>query len=75
MTRLDITNSPFLDVNCDEANIWLNDNIGTLIHDEPDFAYGEGWRIRFDPTRESEGRWLAEFEKESHAMFFLLRWS
>lgn len=75
MIALDITNSPFMKVNCDESNEWLSKNVGELIHDDPEISYGEGWRITFDPDAEDGKIWLAEFDNERHAMLFLLRWS
>lgn len=75
MIALDITNSPFMKVHCGETNDWLSENVGELIHDDPEISYGKGWRITFDPAHEGEGRWIAEFEEERHAMLFLLRWS
>jgi hypothetical protein len=73
MIILDITESPFItDIKCDEADRWMEDNVGTLIHDDPELAYGDGWRLAFEPECK---RWIMQFENDIHASLFLLRWS
>ena len=74
MITLNISDTLFMKVGCDEANNWMDKNIGMLIHDDPELTYGEGWRIVYRPDN-GDLDWVLEFEEEHHAVLFLLRWS
>lgn len=70
---IDITVTNFiLCERIEDSNKWLNDNIGKLIHDEPELSYGENWKLQWEPIT---SRWIIQFDDEKHATLFLLRWA
>jgi hypothetical protein len=72
MITLDVTETPFIqDIDCEQGNQWLVDNVGALIHDDPELTYGVGWKLIWE--RECQ-RWVMMFENDKHASLFLLRW-
>lgn len=73
MITLDVTETSFIqDTTCEEANLWMANNIGKLIHDDPHGTYGVGWQLVW----ESEcGRWVMQFDNDIYASLFILRWS
>lgn len=73
MVVLDVTESLFITgITSDEADQWMEDNVGTLIHDDPELYYGDGWKLVWEPDCK---RWIMQFENDIHASLFLLRWS
>jgi hypothetical protein len=75
MITIEITDSPFMDLPCFEADDWMNDNVGKLISDDISNTVGEGWRVYCADNEEHiKTRWFAEFENEQHATWFLVRW-
>lgn len=77
MIKLDITRSPFMNEPTVSADQWMNDNIGELLADNPALTIGKGWKVYMEEDRlaEDHGCWYAEFENETDASWFLLRWS
>lgn len=72
MIILDVTDTLFIDdLSVEEANDWMNTNVGATIHEAWDYSYGEGWRLEFE-TRAL--RWILQIEEESKAILFQLRW-
>lgn len=73
MVTLDVTESSFIeDLDAKDANQWMNDNVGKLLHDDVDLTYGVGWNLQYEPECQ---RWVMQFENDKHASLFLLRWS
>lgn len=71
MIILNVTDTDFIALDVEEANRWLNDNIGSLVHDDWDCSYGDGWRLEYEPNTHS---WLLQIQEESKAILFQLRW-
>jgi hypothetical protein len=73
MITLDVTETPFIvDLDTEDANQWMNDNVGKLLHDETYLTYGVGWHLEYDSNSTS---WVMLFENDKHSTLFLLRWS
>lgn len=73
MITIDVTETSFIeDLDVAVANQWMSDNVGDLIHDDEDLAYGVGWRLEHEPAC---NRWVLFLENDQYASLFLLRWS
>jgi hypothetical protein len=73
MVTLDVTETSFIeDLDTEDANQWMNDNVGKLLHDDVYLTYGVGWHLEYETECQ---RWVIQFENDKHASLFLLRWS
>lgn len=72
MIILDVTGTSFIeDVEAEEANAWMNDNVGAIEHDDCYCSYGKGWRLVYE---HHDHRWILKIDKEDKAVLFQLRW-